>query len=353
MKILIIQQKMIGDVLTSSILFQAIKTKYPDAELHYLINSHTYPVVAHHPFIDEFIFFTPEHQKSTFQVFKLGLNLKKQSYNVVIDVYSKLSSNLMSILSGAKVKISLDKGFNSLIYKHCFKSKPNAETNAGLAVENRLQLLKPIGVDVSKIYRPKIYLTDDEKHKAKIRLEESKLDLNRPIFMISALGSSPKKTYPPQYMARVIDTLVELHPDCQILFNYIPNQLKDAERIYHFCKSKSHIYFDVFGRSLREFLAITLHCQALVGNEGGAVNMAKALGVNTFTIFSPWIEKEVWNMFDDGKNHVSVHLNDFKPEVYKNVNRYKDLKRDAVILYREFKPTLFSDLLKTFLLRLN
>ncbi len=45
MKILVIQQKMIGDVLTSSILFEALRLKYPNAQLDYLINEHTFPVV--------------------------------------------------------------------------------------------------------------------------------------------------------------------------------------------------------------------------------------------------------------------------------------------------------------------
>jgi len=41
MKILVIQQKMIGDVLTSSILFEALRTQYKEATLHYLINENT------------------------------------------------------------------------------------------------------------------------------------------------------------------------------------------------------------------------------------------------------------------------------------------------------------------------
>ena len=56
--------------------------------------------------------------------------------------------------------------------------------------------------------------------------------------------------------------------------------------------AQKQIYFDVFGETLRDFLAITYHCDALIGNEGGAINMAKALNVPTFTIFSPWIKKE-------------------------------------------------------------
>ena len=41
MKILVIQQKMIGDVLTTSLLFELLREKNPEAELHYLINSTT------------------------------------------------------------------------------------------------------------------------------------------------------------------------------------------------------------------------------------------------------------------------------------------------------------------------
>ena len=80
MKILVIQQKMIGDVLTSSILFEAIKTKHPNYELHYVINSNTHAVVEHNPFIDRFHFVTPEIDKSTFKFFKFLKQLRYEKF---------------------------------------------------------------------------------------------------------------------------------------------------------------------------------------------------------------------------------------------------------------------------------
>ena len=53
MKILVIQQKFIGDVLTSSILCEAIREYYPKYEIHYLINENTLPVVENNPYIDK------------------------------------------------------------------------------------------------------------------------------------------------------------------------------------------------------------------------------------------------------------------------------------------------------------
>tara|TARA_B100001063_G_C16754650_1_gene552387 strand:+ start:364 stop:1407 length:1044 start_codon:yes stop_codon:yes gene_type:complete len=346
---------MIGDVLASSILFEAIKHQYPDAELHYLINTHTFPVVDQNPYIDKVQFFTSEHEKSKLKLFKLAKQLRKENYDVIIDVYSKLSSNLITLLSKAKIKVSIDKGRNKLLYSNLYKHKAKADTNAGLAIENRLQLLQPLNIDTSKIVRPKIYLTDQEKTDAKNFLESHHVDTNKPIYMIGVLGSGPNKTYPFDYMASVIDTIIKTQPESQILFNYIPKQEADAKAILDLCESETqkHIHFEVFGKSLRDFLAITSHCDALIGNEGGAINMAKALNIPTFTIFSPWIKKEAWNMFDDGKKHLSVHLKDYDNQPYLGINHPKELKSQASELYLKFKPSYFEEDLVKFLERLE
>jgi heptosyltransferase-2 len=355
MKILIIQQKMIGDVLTTGILFEAIKLRYPGSELHYVINSHTYPVVENNPFIDKFRFFTPEHETSKRKLLQFSNQLRKENYDVVIDVYSKLSSNIITMSSKAKTKISIDKGHNSLIYNHRFKHKSKADTNAGLAIENRLQLLKPLDIDTSKIVRPKIYLADNEKYNAKKFLESHALDLEKPLFMIGVIGSGSDKTYPFPYMAEVINQIVLEHPESQVLFNYIPKQEEDARAVLELCspETKKQIFFEVFGKNLRDFLAITSHCDALIGNEGGSINMAKALNIPTFTIFSPWIKKEAWSMFDDGEKQVSVHLIDYDANSYSNIKHPKELKSKTSELYEEFKPDFFKKDLKIFLNQFN
>jgi heptosyltransferase-2 len=268
---------------------------------------------------------------------------------MVIDAYSKLSSNLITALSGAKVKISKYKSYSSFIYTHPITYKNESTSVAGLAIENRLQLLEPIDVTLSKtIIKPKIYLTDSEKENAKQLLEESNIILSKPIFMMSVLGSGTNKTYPLEYMAHVIDFVVE-QTNAQILFNYIPKQIEEAESAFNLCKpdTQRQIFMNVFGKNLREFLVLTFHCDALIGNEGGAVNMAKALEIPTFNIFSPWIEKKTWASFE-GERNTSVHLKDYKPEFFRD-KEGKKIKKEALTLYKEFKPSYFLEALKTFL----
>ncbi|WAC01879.1 hypothetical protein N7U66_18765 [Lacinutrix neustonica] len=114
-------------------------------------------------------------------------------------------------------------------------------------------------------------------------------------------------------MAALLDNIITHNPKAQLLFNYIPAQEEDARAILNLCRSKTkkNIFFNVFGSSLRDFLALTYHCHAFIGNEGGANNMAKALGVPTFTIFSPYLNKANWFGNDESIRHVAIHLADY------------------------------------------
>ncbi len=339
---------MIGDVLTTALLFEALKKKYPKCELHYVINSNTFAVVQNNPFIDKFLFVSPEIEKSKLKLYSFLKSIGREKYDVIIDAYSKISSNLMTLFSGSKQKISKYKWYSSIFYTHPIKYNTKRNTNAGLAIENRFQLLSPFSIDLSSNYKPGIFLTENELNESRHFLKKHQIDLNKPLFMIAVLGSSFNKTYPIAYMSAVIDLIVD-QTKGQILFNYMPKQEQVAKEIFDMCKphTKKLIFFNVYGKSLRSFLAITHHCAAIIGNEGGAINMAKALDVPTFTIFSPWIDKATWSIFENDQN-ISVHLKDFIPEIYENVHERK-MKSKSVELYKKFKPEFIKNKLITFL----
>lgn len=346
MKILVIQQKMIGDVLTSSIFFEPLRKRYPKAELHYVVNSHTFPVVENHPFIDKFIFITPEIDKSKLALFRFLKQIKHTNYDVVIDVYGKISSLLMTLFSGAKTKIGYEKYYTKLLYNHAIERQKKSIHQATLAVENRMRLLEPLGVNYETV-KPKIHLQETEITSAEAFLREAKIDLELPLFMISVLGSGLQKTYPFAYMAKLLDSTIEKVPNAQLLFNYIPSQKAEAQQILDLCseETRERIHFNVFGKSLREFIAITHFCDAMIGNEGGAINMAKALDKPCFTVFSPQINKESWSSAHDAKQ-IAVHLSDF---ITHGKLERGQAKKDSTPFYKKFEPQLIIPQLQSFL----
>ncbi|MDT0554655.1 glycosyltransferase family 9 protein [Patiriisocius hiemis] len=347
MKILIIQQKMIGDVLTSTVLFKVLKKKYPDAILHYLINTHTYPVVEGNPLIDEFIFFTSEIEKNSIKLNGLIKKVQSEKYDTVIDAYGKLSSQLITKFSGAKTKIGYKKKLSSFYYSNSIHRTKVPSTSVSLAIENRLKLVAPLNVPF-EVVTPDIFLQPSEKEQAATFLSESGISEKKPLYMISVLGSNPSKTYPFEYMASLLDAIISVKPDAQLLFNYIPNQKEDAKAIYTATKeaTQQQIFFDVFGKSLREFLAITSRCDAMIGNEGGGVNMAKALGVPSFIIFSPHLNKVNWFGSSEHPPHTGVHLDE---DVKHTAADRKLAKKDPKNYYLKFKPTFIIPKLNAFI----
>src|SRR5690606_9639651 len=174
--------------------------------------------------------------------------------------------------------------------------------------------LDPLKLKNTSDIKPKIFLSQTEITNAKENLKSYGIKEQEPLFMIGILGSEWYKTYPLESMAELLDYTVT-ETNASLLFNYIPNQKEDALKLYSLLseKTQKHVYFEVYADSLRSFLAILSQCTALIGNEGGIVNMAKALEIPTFSLFSPSVDKETWQIFEDEKN-ISIHLKDLKPE---------------------------------------
>ncbi|MBZ9729457.1 glycosyltransferase family 9 protein [Salegentibacter sp. JZCK2] len=328
MKILIIQQKMIGDVLTSSILFEALRNKYPESELHYLIYPHTAPVVENNPFIDKIIEYDPGTGKDPVKFLKFLNSIRQESYTAVIDIYSKISSGIIAKYSGASIRLGFQKKYTRPFYTQTFIYKEKPETKAGLAIENRMQLLEAFDQEFPRELKPKIYISSEEKEIFRKKLIEQGVKLEHPLIMCGVLGSSSMKTYPENYMASLLDKLIKEKPKAQILFNYLPTQKKEAKNIYKQCNSytRSQIFFDIYESSLKGFILNCANCDLYFGNEGGAANIMKALNKPTFSIHSPQIKKNYWAIYEDGKYNKSVHLEDFLSTKIEKAPNNLDLK---------------------------
>lgn len=349
MKILIIQQKRIGDVLTSSMLANSLKKHNPSAQVDYMCYTNCVDVLQNNPNISNVIVLEQKVRKNYLSLFSFIFKIRAKKYDVVIDAYSKLETNLITLFSGANKKISYQKGYSKLFYNYnMVRLKNGTNSEIGLAIINRLKLLKPIIKEEITDYKPKIFLTEAEVNEAKKLLTSAQIPENKPLFMIGILGSEWYKTYPAAKMAELLDYVVETTQGT-LLFNYIPNQKAEAKEIYDLCNktTQNHIFFDTYANSLRGFLGLLSQCTALIGNEGGAVNMAKALFVPTFSLFSPSVDKETWQIFEDEKN-VSIHLKDLKPEIYTEYDE-KYIKEHTFKYFDEYPIVLIKEKLTAFI----
>lgn len=350
MKVLVIQIKMIGDVLASTVICEAIKKEHPESEVHYLIQKNTFAVVDNNPFVDKVLFFDSKEHKGLVGLINYGKKLRKENYSHVIDPYGKWESIIPTYFSKAKSRIGVKKWYTPFFYT---RTVIRCETGNGIAIHFRLLLAnKALNCEISQEILPKIYLKPQEILEAKKSIAAN-LNPSKPIYMISVLGSNQNKSLPNEYMAQTLDAIAT-NSNAQLVFNYMPQQQAQAKTIYNLCQeaTKSKIIFDYYIKGLRDFIAILSQSDALIGNEGGSVNMAKALQVPTFTIFSPWINKNSWNIMEDSGLHDTIHLSDYFPELYQNKHP-KNFKKVALKYYQKLNPQLFTSKLQAFLKRVH
>lgn len=349
MKILIIQHKMIGDVLITSLLCENIKKAFPNSTVDYLINRNTLPVLENNPYIDNKIIFDEDQNKGLIKLIQFSKNVNHNKYDIIIDAYSKIQSWVNVYINNAAQKISYKKIGRTFLYTDNIEKHAKPHSYLGLAIEHRLALLGPLGINKPLATEPKLYLTEDEILEAKEIFKKHEVDPSRKTVMVSLLGSDMSKTYPLDKMAEMID-FVGQNYNVNILFNYFPKQAEQAKIVFNNLsdKAKKNVYFDLLGSDLRSFIAIVNECDLILGNDGGAINMAKAVGKKSFIIFSPWIDKNVWATFEDGVLHTSVHLKDYFPEKFEQLNN-KQIKKQVDEFYEKFDFNLFKQKLSHFL----
>lgn len=347
-KVLIIQNKRIGDVLISSILANNFKKQFPDSEIHFMAYDFTAGVLLNNPNIDRIIPIQEKELKKLPNLLKKIKEVRKEKYDIILDPYSKFQSRVISKFSGAKISVgnkSRKRLGNLGYYTHPVSLLKNKSHIAGKAIEDRIQLLKQIDGFTTFDYEPKIFLSDEEK---KLQLLPNKN--NKKTIVLGVLGSTPQKSMPYKYVAAIADFISEEF-DVNILFNYAPNQKSEALKIYEMCKLKENIIIDFNAPTIRDFIKVMSEATLLVSNEGGSVHIAKALSKPTYTIFSPYVNKDFWASFEDGKFHQSIHLLEKQPNLYAEFSHEerKEIEKNPHELYKKLTPKMIIPELRVFL----
>lgn len=345
-KILIIQNKRIGDVLLSTIIADNFKLLYPNTEVHFFAYDYTIGVLEHHKNIDEIISVNEKSLKKIPNLLKMAFKIKSENYNVIFDPYAKFQSRVICYISSAKLRIGYrKKNKNPLlkVYTHNIDFLKEKTKPCGKSIEDRINLVSSVFQLDHPIYEPKIYLTAKEKQYPKLE------SYHKPVLVFGIFGSNPKKSMPSEYIVDLINHVTGKF-DVQILFNYAPYQKEDALKVYEACEHKDSIIFDIYEENIRGFARLMNASHLLIANEGGAVHIAKALNKPTFTIYSPYILRESWASFEDGKTHTSVHLLDHKPDLFSTDRETrKKIEDNPRYLYEEFTPDLILPELNNFL----
>ena len=346
-KILVIQNKRIGDVLISSVIANNIKKVFPTSHVTYFVYDYTVGVLENNPNIDCIIPIQEKWLKKLPNLLKTIRTIRKERYDIIFDPYAKFQSRMICLFSKAPMRIGLKRAHKKLkipFYTHPVSFLEHRSHACGKAIEDRIHLITTAFSLPEPDFEPAIFLTEDEQNSNMIS------NVKKPVIMLGVLGSTPQKSMPYSFVAELIDYITSTY-QATLLFNYSPHQKTEALKIYELCQHKEQINLDIYADSIRDFAVLMNQCDLLVANEGGSVHITKALHKPTFTIYSPYVNKEHWSSFEDGTTHESIHLLEEKPDLFSSftLEERRRIEENPDELYQQLTPALILTKLKPYL----
>ena len=143
-KILIIQTAFLGDVILATALLEKLHRFFPHATLDFLVRKGNESLFDHHPFVRQIICWDKKRNKIK-HLAQIIAQVRAEKYDIVINLQRFFSSGLLTLLSGAGLKI----GFKKNPLSFATQAFPHEIGNDSHEVDRNLRLIE--------------FLTDDSK----------------------------------------------------------------------------------------------------------------------------------------------------------------------------------------------
>jgi heptosyltransferase-2 len=131
-KILVIQTAFLGDVILATSVIEKLNQHYPESMIDFLLRKGNENVLANHSFLHEVLVFDKTSGKYR-NLLRLIAKIRKNHYDLVINLHRYASTGLITILSGASITAGFNKNpfsrFFSIRVKHSFKGVHEVERN--------------------------------------------------------------------------------------------------------------------------------------------------------------------------------------------------------------------------------
>ena len=103
-KILIIKTAFLGDVILATALLEKLHRFFPHATLDFLVRKGNESLFDHHPFVRQIICWDKKRNKLK-HLAQIIAQVRAEKYDIVINLQRFFSSGLLTLLSGAGLKI--------------------------------------------------------------------------------------------------------------------------------------------------------------------------------------------------------------------------------------------------------
>ncbi len=291
MNILIIHTAFIGDIVLSTALVSKVKEKYPDSNIYYLTTPLGKEILKNNPKIKEIIVYDKKGKDKGIAAFiSFVRKIRKLKIDVCLTPHRYLRSSILSLLSGASIRVGYDIASLAFVYNKKIKYDKTKHE-----VEKLLSFID----DNTKRYKLEMY--PSEKDKIKINTLLKNLSENKKIILIAPGSKWFTKKWPEEYFRILIQNLVK-RDDLVIVIT----GGKEEKEISLELDSK---VLDLRGEiSLLELAELTKRATLVVSNDSAPIHVTSAFpDTRIIGIFGPTVKE--FGFFPWSKNSKVFEIN--------------------------------------------
>lgn len=271
-KILLIKPRGIGDILLSTIILDDLKKTFTSAEIHYLVETFAKDALANNPLVNK----VHAMQKTEF-VFKVAYRLRKEKFDLIIDLWSNPRSAQITYLTHAKYRV----GFSYRGRRYAYNILGTSEKGQHHSAEHNLELLKAIGINPTS-KRIHFYVSDEDNRWAKGFVEKNKTGNKKVIGIIPSGGWASKRCDASKWV-EICNALNQKY-NAVFLILWGPGDESDANFIKTNLPNDSVL---IPGVKIGKLSALIKNCDLVIANDSGPMHISAALGIPTLGIFGP------------------------------------------------------------------
>jgi len=291
--ILIVKTSAIGDVIHTLPALNALRRKYPEARIDWLVEEAAADLVIGHKALDTVLV---SRRKAWVRDLKQGRvlaayrgfadfvkKLRGTEYDLLLDFQGLLKSGIFVGLARAKRKVGFGKGMEHAECSYLFLNEPIPPVNMDQhAAIRELLLLKAIGIESEEIVFD-LPVTDEQRGKIEYLLAAEGIDPAKPLVAINPMTTWETKHWRNERFARVADQLLD--KGMAVVFSGGPQDVQGIEEIRSAMTGKAA---SLAGRTtLKELAALYERAAVLVTTDTGPMHLAAAAGTPVVALFGP------------------------------------------------------------------
>lgn len=269
MKILILRLSSIGDVVLTQPVTRVLREKYPDAKIDYLTKPAYIGVAEAFGSVDNI--YKWKDKKKALKI------IRKNRYDLVVDLHSKLNTFMIKYLSGTKKMITINKRhwYRWALTKKIIKKPNDSMSNI------YLKTLKKIGIEAKDI-NPELHPNSILRPEVRKLFIQSGIDIKCRLIGIFPGALHFTKRYPAGDLAKFINLIPDKYK-CQFVILGSKADKEFAEKIVERTGVK---VFNLCGKvNISELIVLINELDLVISNDSGPMHIAAALKKPQIAIF--------------------------------------------------------------------